>query len=431
MRSIVLLVLLFCIIGNINGSHFLGGTISWRPVNASATGTSVDITITQTYSWTYSLITCTTAMITSIQLIPVGFYSYLTTQQLVCISNCGASSTGYVAPSVRPYCMDISAPVGTTVGQRSDIVTLQEDDDFSAAFQQNAWRPLATAMIADWSISVRITVNRRSDNNLYNSAPVATMMSPILIPVNQTTVIYVPVVDDDGDVTRCRWSTASNGVNECGGVCPPGSLPSNTTIDPNCTILITGQTVGNWYAVTLMVEDFINSTSTTPLSSVPVQFLVQVVEQSLCSNPPTIIGIPPKESCIVAITGQTFSSQLIAINNCGSNVTIIDITIFAFLGMTRGNVIQLNITTYYANLSWTPTDSQIGYQLLCAMAFDSQNAQSSQYCFKFYVTQTSLCACPGEACITIDSITSPTSTENCLFICLSIIMIKSDPIYLC
>ncbi|CAF3693657.1 unnamed protein product [Rotaria sp. Silwood1] len=220
------------------------------------------------------------------------------------------------------------------------------------------------------------------------------MMSPILIPVNQTTVINVPVVDDDGDIIRCRWSTTANGVDECGGVCPPGSLPSNTIIYPNCTILIIGQIVGNWFAVALMVEDFINSTSTTSLSSVPVQFLVQVVQESSCPNPPTIIGTPSEQSCIAVVTGQIFTSQLIAINSCNSNVTIIDITILAFLGMIRGNITQLNTTAYYVDLSWTPTVSQLGYQLMCAMAFNSQNVQSSQYCFKFYVTQTSVCGCP-------------------------------------
>lgn len=81
----------------------------------------------------------------------------------------------------------------------------------------------------------------------------ATFVSPIDIPVNISTVINVPVVDADGDLTRCRWST--NGTtDECGAVCPPGSLPSNTTIYPNSTIIITGQIIDDWYALTIMVS---------------------------------------------------------------------------------------------------------------------------------------------------------------------------------
>ncbi|CAF1106928.1 unnamed protein product [Rotaria magnacalcarata] len=222
--------------------------------------------------------------------------------------------------------MDSSAVIGTTISQRSGIVTLAADDNFSAAFQSNAWRTLATAAVA-------------------------TIMYPILKPVSQTIAINVPVADADGDIIRCRWATASNGVDECGGVCPPSSLPAGTSIYPNCTILITGQIVDDWLAVALTVEDFINSSSTDPLSSVPVQFLVQVVSQASCTSSPTIIGKSPQQSCTLILFGQTFVSQLILINNCGSNVTIIDMTTLAFPGMVRESSTQLNTTTYYSDLS--------------------------------------------------------------------------------
>jgi hypothetical protein len=238
----------------VNGVHFLGGTITWRPLNQSATGTPVAIVITQTYSWTYSLITCTNSMIATSQLIPLGTNTSLANTTLDCIANCGNGSLGYVAPVIVPRCTDISAPIGTTVGQRSDTVYLEVGDDFSAAFQSIGWRLLATYPISvPWSISTRIIVNARSDNGLYNSAPVATMMSPINIPANISTIINVPVADADGDPTRCRWSV--NGTtDECGGICPPGSLPSSIVIYPNCTIVIIGQNVGDWFALALMVS---------------------------------------------------------------------------------------------------------------------------------------------------------------------------------
>ena len=241
------------IIVSIDAYHFLGGTITWRPLNESATGTPVAIVITQTYSWTYSRITCTVADIAASNPIPVGIYTNLLGLTLDCISNCATGSGGYVAPIILPRCTDISAPIGTTVGQRSDVVYLQIGADFSAAFQLTAWRPLATAGSAPWSISVHLKIIPRADTGLFNNAPVATMMSPINIPQNQPLAIHVPVADADGDTTRCRWSTSSNGVDECGGVCPPGSLPPNTVIYPNCTIIITGQIIGDWFAVTLMV----------------------------------------------------------------------------------------------------------------------------------------------------------------------------------
>jgi hypothetical protein len=253
MKEICFLVIILLLVSSINSWHFLGGTITWRPLNASATGSPVAIVITQTYSWTYSLMPCTSAMIATNQFVP-SYSGTLLAITLGCIANCSASSAGYSPVNIIPRCTDFSAPIGTTVGQRSDVVNLTSGDDFSVAFQDSAWRSLATAGTAAWSISTNINVKPRSDNGLYNNAPVATMMSPINIPVNQPTVISVPIADADGDPLRCRWSTASNGVDECGGVCPPSSLPTGTVIYPNCTIIITGQNVGDWFAVALMVS---------------------------------------------------------------------------------------------------------------------------------------------------------------------------------
>jgi hypothetical protein len=252
MKFISPIILHFILCTVVHGSHFLGGTITWHPLNESETGTPVAIVITQTYSWTYSRMPCTSAMIAANQLVPP--YGNIPTDMLTCISNCGAGSVGYSPINVIPYCTDFSAPVGTTVGQRSDIVYLQAGDDFSVAFQDSAWRPLATNAGAGWSIAATIDLQLRSDNGLYNNAPVATMMSPIYIPVNQPTAINIPVADADGDPMRCRWSTSANGVDECGGVCPPSSLPPGTVIYPNCTIMITGQNIGDWFGVALMVS---------------------------------------------------------------------------------------------------------------------------------------------------------------------------------
>ena len=220
----------------IDGNHFLGGTITWRPLNESASGTPVGIVITQTTSWNYTSVKCNNTGI--INGWPVSNVGSLKNVTLKCIDNCGAGSIGYPSNiSVIPICTGFSAPVGTTIGQRSDIVYLASGDDFTVAFELAAWRPLATVTGGNWSLATHIDVRPRSDNGLYNSAPVATVMSPIYVPSNKTIAIHVPVADADGDTLRCRWANNSNGVEECGSVCPPGSLPPNTVIYPNCTII--------------------------------------------------------------------------------------------------------------------------------------------------------------------------------------------------
>ncbi|CAF1666218.1 unnamed protein product, partial [Adineta ricciae] len=290
MIVVYLFILYSALISVADGNHFLGGTISWRPLNTSATGSPVAITIIQTYSWTYSFIPCTQATVASNAYVPS--YGGLAAEVLECIYNCATGAIGYPNISVIPRCTDFSVAAGITTGQRSDTVYLDINDDFAAAFRDSSWRPLATNANASWAISTRIIVKPRTDTGYFNSAPVATVMSPINIPYNKSISITIPVADADGDTLRCRWANKSNGINECRGVCPPNSLPPNTIIYPNCTIVINGQNLSDWYAVAVTVEDFINSSSITPLSSVPVQFLVHVISASSCPTLPEIIGIP-------------------------------------------------------------------------------------------------------------------------------------------
>lgn len=102
----------------------------------------------------------------------------------------------------------------------------------------------------------------------------------------------------------------------------------------------------------------------------PVQFLIQVVNPAACITPPAIIGVPDEQSCTPVIVGQTTVIELIAINSCGPNVTILDISTLAFAGITQGNITKRNATTYHKVYTWIPTTAQLGYQVMCAMAYD-------------------------------------------------------------
>ncbi|CAM4935904.1 unnamed protein product [Rotaria socialis] len=291
--------------------------------------------------------------------------------------------TGLGTISSTSYCTDVSVSNGITIGQRLNTVYVPSGSDVSLSFRGGSWGAL-TAGGSTYSILTYINLVSRMDNGKYNNAPVSTVMSRINIKVNETTSIIIPVSDADGDNLRCRWATSSNGVDEWDTVCPPSSLPTNTMIYSNCTILITGQ-----------VEDFLNASSMTPLSSVPAQFLVKVIAASSCVYQPEVLLLA--DSCTPLKVNQTLTSTLLAINNCGTIVTIIDIS-----------------TIYYKNLTWKPTTNQIGYQVMCAIALDSQNSQSLQYCFTFYVTENGENTCPGVTYITttITKISTAGETNN-------------------
>jgi len=122
---------------------------------------------------------------------------------------------------------------------------------------------------------------------------------------------------DSTDILVCRWAvggpTSGNPatagaatsnpvqhVDECGsaGVCqtPTQAIPGSVLIGSNCTLVfnLSSSQIGQYYAVALQIEDFYNSTSTTPMSSVPIQFLFYAVAAPTnCSVRPSIIGARP------------------------------------------------------------------------------------------------------------------------------------------
>lgn len=218
---------------------------------------------------------------------------------------------------------------------------------------------------AQWNITTAIDVRPRSDNGWINTPPVATVISPYGIPFNRTTEIPIPTMDIDNDDIRCRWS---NSTLECGDVCFPRTIPATTTLSRDCKVTITGTSLTGWYCASIQVEDFINSTSTSPMSSVPVQFLIYVYMPKTCSVP----SVTSPATCVGVQVGVSHTFNLTAINNCGLSSNISDIAIQAFLGITRGPLIQVtpNRTVYTMRITYTPTISQVGLQVLCAIALD-------------------------------------------------------------
>ncbi|CAF5038826.1 unnamed protein product, partial [Rotaria sp. Silwood1] len=256
---------------------------------------------------------------------------------LQCIANCSTAG-GYVgneALIVGP-CTDFSIALDLTVSQRSDMINLTTSSYFTLAYISltNAWQTLALGSSIGWSLSSTVDLRMRSDNGLINTPPVATCISYISIPVGITQTIQIPVIDADNDFIRCRFA---NGSSECFNTCPPGSLPSGTSLSSSCTLTITGSLAGNYYLVAIQVEDFMTNASVIPMSSVPLQFLVYV-----------------------ALVQNTTNSSL-----------------------------------WSLTITWQPTATQVGTQVFCAVASDSASVQSDQYCVTFSVGLTSVPLCPG------------------------------------
>ncbi len=247
-------------------------------------------------------------------------------------------------------CLSSSIPSTATLGYYRSLI-LSNGTNFTAAH---------------WSITATIDIRPRADDGLINTPPSATVMSPYGIPCNITTQIIIPTMDVDGDDVRCRWSNSSS---ECGNVCYPLTTPIGTTLSSNCTLTITGTSVGAWYCASIQVEDFLNtSTSLPPMSSTPIQFLIYVYKSKNCSNP----TLKSPSTCVGAQVGHPTTVTLTAINSCGSSSNISSIAIQTFSGIVEGPLVLItpNKTVYAMNITYTPLAYQVGLQILCATALD-------------------------------------------------------------
>ena len=243
------LLALLTIVLVVHGTHFEGGTISFKIVGTNGSG--LIVRITQSYTYTYPTIYCNNTYITNRW--PLSFTGYPdASATLACIANCSTNG-GYSPIAVASKCTDYSAAMSITVGQRTDDVILANGSYFTIAYVSSVWRNLSLPLGVSnnsWSISTVIDLRVRSDGT-WNTSPVATMISPVYIPVGVQQTISIPTIDADNDNVRCRFAS---GASECGTVCPPASLPAGTSISTDCNLTITGANAGDWYAVALQVR---------------------------------------------------------------------------------------------------------------------------------------------------------------------------------
>ena len=142
-------------------------------------------------------------------------------------------------------------------------------------FFGGTWPSFAFRGNGAWQLTAGANLLVRADGMLNTSAFSATLPF-IYRPIGTPSVYTVPISDIDPlDLVRCRWSTNnslmnSNGFDECGSICASSFVLNGTT----CTLAFT-LTSNMSYGIALQIEDFYNSPSVIPMSSVPVQFSSQ------------------------------------------------------------------------------------------------------------------------------------------------------------
>ncbi|CAF5172884.1 unnamed protein product, partial [Rotaria magnacalcarata] len=222
-----------------------------------------------------------------------------------------------------------------------------------------------------------------------NTSPVTGSLPLIRVIEGQVAVIQIPAADWDRTAdARCRWVSSTGAAgDECDDIC--NNLPSVvlslslifTTVnrfslfDSECTITWTavrrpvdGALTTGTYLVAIMVEDFVNTASMTPMSPVPLQMLIYTYQPASgsCSTKSEVTGDRPNRVCIGILPGIQRTERIVAT--------------LPSIAAVSGTANQWCIT-----LTWTPTTDQIGSQVFCAAPIDQNQMTGSQHCINFVV----------------------------------------------
>ena len=129
------------------------------------------------------------------------------------------------------------------------------------------------------------------------------------------------------------------------------------------------------YIIALQIEDFASPEDTTPLSSIPLQFLVLVFSSDqACSSQPEFVGVTPQDGACIGVPFNTlWSTKIIAkIPENSTAESITDIVTASPLGMRRSELSPSgNPGEWYINVTWTPSTFQLQPHVFCYYAVDN------------------------------------------------------------
>ncbi|KAL4240889.1 hypothetical protein ACF0H5_001671 [Mactra antiquata] len=338
--------IIFCIslifhIGVTEGSHFRGAIITWKP-GPNENEIIIDYRISWRLSYSSRHYCDDNTILTGDEL---GGGS----DTIECFSGCDV-----VIGTLTYQCTDYNVVEDWTSGKGSmtmDHLQNLQNSSFLFGFSGAAWiSTLEVGADSDWRLQVWANVSVRADIGRMNTAPGAEITPIVRLQQGCNHTLTVPVHDDDNDVIRCRWSKHES--NECGGVC--NGLPGSILDGDQCTLSYNAVNNTGWYAVAIQVEDFIDVNSHTPLSSIPVQFLVQVYSgndscvKSVVFIPPT----PPDDACIGVSYNTSWESAIVT--RVANENSTLSIKTISPLGMTKSGHYKISSVDWRMNISWSP-----------------------------------------------------------------------------
>ncbi|KAJ8032099.1 hypothetical protein HOLleu_25522 [Holothuria leucospilota] len=129
-------------------------------------------------------------------------------------------------------------------------------------------------------------------------------------------------------------------------------------------------TVEGLYVVAVQIEDYLDSSSTTPLSSVPLQYILDVRSLGPCTNAPSFASdVLPAGSCVIVSQGQPFTTR-ITVSVADSSQSITSISTISPSGLTTTDVqlVSGSVTDYFIDVQFTAGPQSQERELFCFAA---------------------------------------------------------------
>ncbi|XP_067017039.1 uncharacterized protein [Acropora muricata] len=361
-------------------SHFRHAILTWAPVNSYSNTLILRFRMAfrRSFSPSYN---CDQSIINSGALRGSGGSWIARCRNSYCSSRTIAD-TGF-------QCTDFSVDEDWTMGEKNFTYTFASvSKEWVVSYQGCCWiSSLVKYPDGNWLVTTTINLTRRSDTGRINSSPVS--KSPAIIRFKEGCLqsFRIPVEDPDDDVVRCRWATypESSRHND--------SFPHGVIDERACLLQYNARRSGTagTYAVALTLEDFPVGTtdfnSATPFSAVGLQFLVIISARSgSCADRPLFTKATPTDGeCTEVQIGLAYRAVIeVTLQDPSKRVTKIVTSSPVGMQLTPLRY-DVSRGIFSRNITWYPTQYQVGQQLYCFKAVDSAGSESEWRCITILV----------------------------------------------
>ncbi|XP_071126879.1 adhesion G protein-coupled receptor L4-like isoform X2 [Mytilus edulis] len=263
-------------------------------------------------------------------------------------------------------CTGFSEDEDWTYGQNTVLVTLPSDSTNQAyllRYSGKSWIPLVGGSPA-WILQLTVDLTIRGDIGRVNSPPITSLPPVLRLRYGCLYSLSIPVKDEDGDKIKCRWAHHRPNItfgyywwSECIGIIC--QTPSNFLLNKDMCVITYNSTVSSgFYVVALQIEDFATDEAVNELSSIPLQFLIEVTFQNSsdsCEIKPVFETLHDMNSIIEIPVYTAYHQTIIAkgLNQASDNIcTTVNVT-------SSINYCMENVDSFHTKWNITAANTQV------------------------------------------------------------------------